>query len=117
MISKPAIIGVINRPDVVGPWPLTVCRYSGRNVTAPNSPAPTRNPIALLTLNTRLRNSLIGKIGSAALRSTSTNAASSTTPAATSASMNVEPHGYSLPPSVVYSTIADRPPASSVAPK
>jgi hypothetical protein len=78
----PAIIGVINRPDAVGPWPLTFCRYSGRNVTAPNSAAPTRNPIAPLTLKTWLRNSLIGKIGSAALRSTSTNAASSTTPAA-----------------------------------
>ena len=33
------------------------------------------------------------------------------------ASMNGELHGYSLPPSVVYSTIADRPPASSAAPK
>ena len=86
-------------------------------MTAPKSANPTTKPIALVTVNTRFRNSVSGRIGSAALRSTSTNADEHATPATASATIWGEPHGQVVPPRLVNSTIADSPPASSAAPR
>jgi hypothetical protein len=59
------------------------------------------NPITLATVNTRLRNSSSGRIGSAARLSTAANATSSTMPVPSSAIMPAESHGYVVPPRLV----------------
>ena len=79
MNSSPAITGRSCRPDSVGLSPRTTCWKSGRNVRPPNRANPTTRPTALVTVNTRLRNSDGGRIGSFARRSATTNAAMPTT--------------------------------------
>ena len=116
-ISTPAITGTSWRPDSVGEAPRTTCWNSGRYVSAPNSAKPTTSPIALVTANTRLRNSSSGSTGSGARRSTATNATSAATAAAPRPMMNGESQAYDVPPSVVASTIAVSEVASSSVPR
>ena len=73
-------------------------------------------PTALVTVNVRFLKSSSGRIGSAALRSTNANATSERTPTAISTIIWAESHGQVVPPRLVKSTIAERPPASSDAP-
>ena len=82
----------------------------------PNSAKPMISPTTLVTTNTRLENSRIGSTGSAARRSAHTNAASSTTPTTPSPTISGEPQPW-LWPSVVSSTIALSPAASSAIPR
>lgn len=60
---------------------------------APNMPKPTTKLTAPATLKIRLRNSPSGSTGSAARRSAATNATSSSTAAAPSATICQERHG------------------------
>ena len=76
-------------------------------MTAPKSPRPTTNPIALATVKIRLRNSESGRIGSAARRSWRTKATVSTMPAVRSASDVAEPQAIVVPPRLVKRTIPD----------
>ena len=64
--SMPSISGRIRSPDAVGLTPLTICMYSGRNVSAPNMAKPMTKPMELAALKTRSRNSFNGITGSAA---------------------------------------------------
>jgi hypothetical protein len=70
VISTPAISGVNWRPEIVGLWPLTICRKRGRYVTEPKSAKPTMKPTMLVTRKTLFRNRSSGRIGSGARRST-----------------------------------------------
>src|SRR5215212_10013050 len=73
--SKPATIGSVRSPDTVADTPSTNCMNVGRNVNAPSMAKPTMNDSTQHTVNTGLRNSRIGRIGSAARLSTHTKAA------------------------------------------
>ncbi len=116
-ISTPAITGTSCSPDSVGVAPRTTCWNSGRYVSAPNSAKPTTRPIALVTTNTRLRNSSGGSTGSAARCSTAMNPISATTAAIPRPTMNAESQAYDVPPSVVISTIELSDTASSTVPR
>ena len=117
VISRPPITGSSCRPEAVGERPRTVCWNSGRNVSAPKSAKPTTSATALVTTNTRLRNSAGGRIGSAARRSTNASATmrghADEPDARRSAA---EAQSYVFPPSVVSRMIALSPTASSTVP-
>ena len=72
--------GKMRRPDAVGLTPLTFCKKSGRNVSAPNMAKPITKPMALAAVKTRIRKRLSGITGSTARCSTSRKPAASTTP-------------------------------------
>ncbi len=55
VISIPATIGSVRRPEVVAETPSTNCMYVGRNVSAPNIAKPTTNDSTQHTVNTGLR--------------------------------------------------------------
>ena len=76
VISSPATIGRVRRPDVVAETPSTNCMNVGRKVSAPSIAKPTMKPRMQHTVNTGLANSRIGRIGSAARVSTQTKATS-----------------------------------------
>ena len=73
--STPAIMGVVMRPAVSGLRPSTICRKVGRYDTVPIMPNMMNRPVRVQD-QTKLRflNSVMGTMGSAALRSTSTKA-------------------------------------------
>jgi hypothetical protein len=73
------------------------------NAIAENMPRPTAMPSAVATTKVGFRNSDSGTIGSAARRSTSTNATTETTKAARSSSVRGAPQP-SLPPRSVNRT-------------
>ena len=75
VMSMPATMGSVRRPDVVAETPSTNCMNVGRNVNAPSIANPTTNPRMQHTVNTGLANSRIGRIGSAARVSTHTKIA------------------------------------------
>ena len=79
MTSRPSTIGNVRKPDSVAETPSTNCMNVGRNVNAPSIAKPTTNDSTQQTVNTGLPNSRIGSIGSAARRSTNTNATSAAT--------------------------------------
>jgi hypothetical protein len=70
----------------------------GRNVNAPNIANPTMKARITLMLNTAERNSLMGRIGSVARVSTTTNTASATIEPANSPRIVVDVQGYCVPP-------------------
>jgi hypothetical protein len=88
--SRPPITGSSWSPDSVGLSPRTTCWNSGRNVSAPNSAKPTTSPTALVTTNTRLRNSAGGSTGSEARRSATAKPARASTASTPSPTMNAE---------------------------
>src|SRR5579875_1099139 len=96
--SRPSTIGSIRSPDVVADTPFTYCRKVGRNVIEPIIAKPTMKLSTEATLNTRLRNNRIGRIGSAARSSTNTKTASATTEPANRAMIVAEPQAYWVPP-------------------
>src|SRR4051812_29696508 len=96
--------GSSRSPDSVGETPLTTCMNSGRIVIGPSIAPPTTKPSAPAARNTRLRNSDSGNSGSRARRSTSTNAHTSTTPAANAPAIGRDIQGYTTPPNDVAST-------------
>ena len=75
VMSMPATIGSVRRPDVVAETPSTNCMNVGRNVSAPSIAKPTMKPRMQHTVNTGLANRRIGRIGSAARVSTQTKIA------------------------------------------
>ena len=79
VISSPATIGKVRRPEAVADTPLTYWRCVGRNVIAPSMAKPTTNASTMTTLNTGSRNSRMGRIGSRARRSINTKPASAAT--------------------------------------
>jgi hypothetical protein len=89
--SSPPMTGRSWRPDSVGLSPRTTCWNSGRNVSAPNSAKPTTRPTALVTANTRLRNSVGGRTGSRARFSATRNAPVAATASTPMPTMNGEP--------------------------
>ena len=113
---EPSIIGISIRPLCVGDRCCTVCWYSGRNVSAPNSARPSRKLIAMATEKLRLRNTLSGRIGSAARASMTRNAAVETSPITASPMTCTEPHAYWVPPQVVIRMIAVAAMARATAP-
>ena len=68
------------------------------------------------TVKTRWQNRRIGSTGSAARRSTKTNAASATTDPANSPMMTGDDHAYSVPPQLVASVSPAAPTATSAMP-
>ncbi len=98
---EPSIIGISMRPLSVADRCCTVCWYSGRKVSAPNSTRPSRKLIAMATEKLRLRNTFSGRIGSAACASMYRNAAVPAIASAASPMICTEPHGYWVPPQVV----------------
>ena len=79
--SRPSTIGSIRSPEAVADTPFTYCRNVGMKVIEPIIAKPTMKLSTEHTLNTRLRNSRIGRMGSAARSSTSTKMASAATDA------------------------------------
>ena len=79
----------VRRPAARSParWKYSVVRNAAEKI-APEC----RNAAALAALNVRLRNRRSGTIGSAAVRSRSTNPASSATPPASRAAVDPSPH-------------------------
>jgi hypothetical protein len=86
-------------------------------VTAPNKAKPTMKPTALVTTKIRFLKSCSGRIGSAARRSTRTNAIRSRGPMIASATLCGESQAHVVPPRLVKRMIAERPPARSDAPR
>ena len=76
VMSIPATIGRVRRPEVVAETPSTNCMNVGRKVSAPSIAKPTMKPRMQQTVNTGLANSRMGRIGSAARVSTQTKTAS-----------------------------------------
>jgi hypothetical protein len=70
---------------------LTICRYRGRNVIAPNMAKPTTKPTAALAENTRLENRCRGITGSRARRSATAKPTMNITPATPSKMIGAEP--------------------------
>ena len=62
----------------MGDSPLTICRYCGKKMMAPNMATPTTKPARLVMTKVWLANSRGGMIGSAARRSCQTASASMT---------------------------------------
>src|SRR3954464_4325199 len=116
VVSTPSIIGTSRSPEPVGVAASTVWKYSGRNVTAPNSAKPTISDSTPATENTRSRHSAGGRIGSGARRSANTKTVSATTPKPPTITVGDEPQAQVVPPSDVTSTTPLRPAASSAAP-
>ncbi len=109
VISRPATIGRVRRPDVVAETPSTNCMNVGRNVSAPSIAKPTMKPRMQQTVNTGLANSRIGRIGSAARVSTQTKTASAAAEPTNRPMITGEPHAYSPPPQLVASVRPDAP--------
>ena len=86
-------------------------------VTAPNSAKPTMNPTALVTAKTGLKSRRVGRIGSAARRSTRGKSPKRIKPTAASSRIVGEPHASDVPPSEVARTIAVRAPPSTTVPR
>ena len=83
---------------------------------APNIANPMTNPTPLATLNTWMRKSRNGRMGSVTRRSTTTKAASMTTPRMPSAKIGSDAHAYCVPPHVVIRISDDAPAARKKAP-
>src|SRR4051794_11901319 len=115
--STPSIIGSSRSPDSLGEAASTVWKYSGRNVTGPNSAKPTISDSAPAVVNTRSRHSAGGSTGSAARVSTMPKAISASAPSAAVDTTSNEPQSQVVPPSDVTSTIDDKPSASSPEPR
>jgi hypothetical protein len=103
-------------PELVALAPSTSCRKTGRKVIAPNIAKPITKPTPLATLNTWMRKSRKGSIGSLTRRSTTTNPASITTPMIPRAKIGSESHAYCVPPQVVIRISAEAPAARKNAP-
>lgn len=101
VISIPATIGNVRRPDVVAETPSTNCMNVGRNVSAPSIAKPTMKPRMQQTVNTGLVNSRMGRIGSAARVSTQTKRAIAAAETANKPMIIGEPQAYSPPPQLV----------------
>src|SRR3954447_1905549 len=97
VVMMPAVIGSMSRPEFAADSPELICRNVGINAIAENMPSPTARPRAVATTNVRLRNSVIGMIGSAARRSIATNITAATTKPPSRLSACHEPQP-SLPP-------------------
>ena len=74
MTSRPAIIGMVIRPDWVALAPRASCMYWARNTEVPNIDTPTEIEAMTERVKVRFLNIVSGMIGSAALNSTMTNA-------------------------------------------
>ncbi len=116
VINRPATRGSIRTPELVADTPLTYCKNVGKNVIDPSIAKPTTNASALHTENTRLENSRIGKIGSTARRSTTTNTAKATTDTPINPSTCTDPHAYVVPPQLVASVSPPAPIATNTIP-
>ena len=92
IVSMPATIGRVCRPDVVADTPSTNCMKVGRSVKAPSIAKPTTNDSPQHTAKTGSRNSRIGRIGSCARSSTATNALRTTNDATKRPMINGELH-------------------------
>ena len=101
VMSIPATIGKVRRPEVVAETPSTNCMNVGRNVSAPSIAKPTMKPRMQQTVNTGLAKSRMGRIGSAARVSTQTKRASAAAEAANKPMIIGDPHAYSPPPQLV----------------
>ena len=91
-------IGSIRTPDEVALAPLTNCRNVGRKVMDPIIAKPTMKLSVEAMLNTRPRNSRIGRIGSAARSSTSTKITRAITDPTNRPMIVADPHAYCVPP-------------------
>src|SRR5690349_3191401 len=109
VISMPATMGSVCRPDVVAETPSTNCMNVGRKVNAPSMAKPTMKPRTQQMVNTGLANSRTGRIGSTARDSTQTKTASATAEAANSPMITGDPHAYSPPPQLVASVRPEAP--------
>jgi hypothetical protein len=96
----PTVIGSISRPELAADRPEAICRNVGMNAIAENMPRPTAAPSVVATTKVRLRNRVMGMIGSAARSSTATKTAAETTSAASSDSACQEPQPSRPPKSV-----------------
>jgi hypothetical protein len=114
--SRPATIGSVRSPDSVADTPSTNCMNVGMNVNAPSIANPTMNDNTQHTVKTGLRNSRIGRIGSATWLSTHTKIASAATDATNSPMIVGEPHAYSVPPQLVASVSPDAPTPTNTMP-
>ena len=117
MTIEPNIIGISISPLPVADRCCTVCWYSGRKVSAPNSMSPVRKLIADDSVKFRLRNTCNGSTGSAARVSARQNPSAEAAASTARPIITGEPHPYWLPPQVVSSTTAVAASASSAAPR
>ena len=116
MIKRPATSGSIRTPELVADTPSTNCKNVGRNVIDPSIAKPTTNASALHTENTRLENSRIGRIGSAARLSTTTNTAKAIKDTPINPRICADPHAYVVPPQLVASVSPPAPIATNTIP-
>ena len=80
-MGQATAMGAMVAPAWVGVPPRTPCTKSGTKVSVASKAPPMSVPAALATAMTRLENSVRGKIGSGARRSTTTNRPAKTTAA------------------------------------
>jgi hypothetical protein len=92
-VSSPSTNGSILMPELVADTPSTYCKNVGRNVNAPSIANPTMKASVRQTENTERLNRRIGKIGSAARRSTTTKMSNATAPSTNSPRICAEIHG------------------------
>lgn len=109
VMSRPATMGRVRKPDSVADTPSTNCMNVGRNVSAPSIAKPTMNDSTQHTVNTGLRNRRIGRIGSAARVSARTNSTSAVIEPMNRPMIIGEVHAYSPPPQLVASVRPDAP--------
>src|SRR5262245_38030055 len=91
--SSPTTIGRVCSPETVADTPSTNCMNVGRNVSAPSMANPTTNDSTQHTENTGSPNRRIGRIGSLARNSTTTNTTSAATEPTNSPMIVAEPQG------------------------
>ena len=95
--------------------PLTICRNTGRYVSAPNIVTPTTNETPLIALNTRLWNRCSGRIGSG--RALPVDEDDPQQDAAhDQGEARVEAQAHAVPPRLVKSTIPASEPVIAAAP-
>ena len=103
-------------PARVAEAPVTDCRNSGTKDSAPNIAMPARNRVTTAARTIRFLNNRNGTIGSAARRSTATNATSTAAPRTRSATISICDQDPTRPASTIPSRSAETPAAKRATP-
>lgn len=113
----PSVSGSICRPAWVGVAPLTICRYSGSDIIAPNIPAPCTTVTSVAIRNTGRLNRRSGSSAASPIRRSCQMKATTPSPPMTYIAIDAaEPQPHSRPCSATISS-GTSPTASVTAPQ
>ncbi len=98
--NRPAIIGMVRTPDMVGDLPRASWKYWLKKMVPANIATPTKSEASEARVIVRLRNSRSGMIGSLAFASARTNSASRATVPPTIAYVCQDTQSYLSPAKV-----------------